>query len=688
MFCDGTRQGVANQKYCDRQQLSLAERLNLFGDVCTAVQHAHQKGIIHRDIKPNNVLVTSVDGRPQVKVIDFGVAKATNRRLTEQTFITSFLQVVGTPLYMSPEQANSTGQDIDTRTDVYSLGVLLYVLLTGCTPFDRRRMKQAAFEEVCRIIREEEPARPSLRLSSLDDTLPTVAAMRNIEPKRLAASLSGDLDWIVMKALEKDRDRRYASASAFADDIGRYLLDEPVEASPPSRTYRLRKYTRRNRKTILATAMVVLALLTGLGLHTRELEQLNFQLEESVKGLNLSLAEEDRLREIANQSEREARGLQYVSDMTLAGRAVRSGDSRLVSELLGRHVPKKGAADYRGIEWHVLHRRYSRSTSILATMGYPLYYLAFSPDGETMAVAGGADSVVLMDADTGEIHSTIVTGHGEVNGVEFSKDGSMLATAGDDGAVRIWYTRNGEPKWSAAGHDGESYVAQILQDESVVVSCGTDSVLRMWDAETGTPAGEYEYHSNTIESFVVSPDETLLHSIGADDMSLLFDIRQRAPIAGSRIQHAKHPTGVAFAPDGGFFAICGVDRMIRLVDTRTHRFKNSTAREPLQSIALSPDGRLLATGGRGGSIDVWSVTHPEPDASADSLGARVTGDFICRRRWLRQGPDLQSHKDSARLFLPGLLPIFVDTENPAENGELVVRISAAWRLRGWKIARC
>ncbi|MEO1980037.1 MAG: serine/threonine-protein kinase, partial [Fuerstiella sp.] len=175
MFCDGTRQGVANQKYCDRQQLSLAERLNLFGDVCTAVQHAHQKGIIHRDIKPNNVLVTSVDGRPQVKVIDFGVAKATNRRLTEQTFITSFLQVVGTPLYMSPEQANSTGQDIDTRTDVYSLGVLLYVLLTGCTPFDRRRMKQAAFEEVCRIIREEEPARPSLRLSSLDDTLPTVA---------------------------------------------------------------------------------------------------------------------------------------------------------------------------------------------------------------------------------------------------------------------------------------------------------------------------------------------------------------------------------------------------------------------------------------------------------------------------------------------------------------------------------
>jgi eukaryotic-like serine/threonine-protein kinase len=338
--------GLAITKYCDNQQLELSERLSLFRDVCAAVQHAHQKGIIHRDIKSNNVLVTTVDGRPQVKVIDFGVAKASNQRLTEQTLITCFREVVGTPLYMSPEQANSTSQDIDTRTDVYSLGVLLYELLTGCTPFDRRRIKQAAFEEVGRIIREEEPFRPSRRLSTLAATLPGVAAMRNIEPRNLTASLRGELDWIVMKALEKDRDRRYATASAFADDIDRYLQDEPVEASPPSRTYRLRKFSRRHKRLILTAAMIFVVALTGLTLHARKLKQLNVKLEESVDELNISLAHEDRLREIANQSEQEARSLQYVSDMTLAGRAAEGGDSRLVTPKSGTRSDSKNSTRF------------------------------------------------------------------------------------------------------------------------------------------------------------------------------------------------------------------------------------------------------------------------------------------------------------------------------------------------------
>jgi serine/threonine protein kinase len=228
----------------------------LFATVCRAVQHAHHKGIIHRDIKPTNVLITLHDGVPVVKVIDFGVAKAVNRELTERTLFTRFAQLVGTPLYMSPEQAEMSGLDVDTRTDIYSLGVLLYELLTGTTPFDEQRIREVAFDEVRRIIREEEPPKPSIRISTLGETLTSVAQHRKTEPARLGAIVRGDLDWIVMKSLEKDRTRRYDTASAFAADIQRYLRDEAIEACPPSALYRFRKFARRN-KAAMTTAVVV-----------------------------------------------------------------------------------------------------------------------------------------------------------------------------------------------------------------------------------------------------------------------------------------------------------------------------------------------------------------------------------------------------------------------------------------------
>jgi eukaryotic-like serine/threonine-protein kinase len=252
--------GVPITDYCDRNHLSARERLELFVPVCEAIQHAHQKGIIHRDVKPSNVLVTLYDGKPAPKVIDFGVAKATDQRLTERTMFTQFGQIVGTLEYMSPEQSEMGALDIDTRSDIYSLGVLLYELLTGSTPLQRAKLKETAFTEILRKIREEDPPKPSTRLSESKETLASISAQRKTEPARLSKLLRGELDWIVMKALEKDRTRRYETANALARDIGRYLAGDPVEAGPPSPSYRLRKFARKHRG-LLATAGAFAALL-------------------------------------------------------------------------------------------------------------------------------------------------------------------------------------------------------------------------------------------------------------------------------------------------------------------------------------------------------------------------------------------------------------------------------------------
>jgi serine/threonine protein kinase/Flp pilus assembly protein TadD len=257
--------GVPITQFCDENCRTPRERLELFVSVCQAVQHAHQKGIIHRDLKATNILVTLHDGTPVVKVIDFGIAKATGQQLTDKTIYTRFTQLIGTPSYMSPEQAQLSSLDIDTRSDIYSLGVLLYELLTGTTPFDRERLQTVGYDEIRRIIREEEPARPSARISTLlGETLTVVSAQRKTDPKRLGQLFRGELDWIVMKALEKERSRRYESASAFAADVQRYLADEPVQACPPSAWYRFRKLARRNKRAFVATAALALAVLLGV----------------------------------------------------------------------------------------------------------------------------------------------------------------------------------------------------------------------------------------------------------------------------------------------------------------------------------------------------------------------------------------------------------------------------------------
>ncbi len=259
--------GVPITRFCDDNKLTPRERLALFVPVCQAIQHAHQKGIIHRDIKPSNVLVTMYDDKPVPKVIDFGVAKAIEQRLTEKTMFTHYGALVGTFEYMSPEQAEMNAFGVDTRSDIYSLGVLLYELLTGTTPLERIRLREAALDEMVRLIKEEEAPRPSLRLSSSND-LPKIAAARKTEPARLSKLVRGEIDWIVMKCLEKDRSRRYETANGVARDLERYLADEPVEACPPSSSYRLRKFARKHKKALATAAAFAVLLVAGVVMST------------------------------------------------------------------------------------------------------------------------------------------------------------------------------------------------------------------------------------------------------------------------------------------------------------------------------------------------------------------------------------------------------------------------------------
>jgi tetratricopeptide (TPR) repeat protein len=258
--------GLSVTRYCDRHKLKTGERLELFVEICQAIQHAHQKGIIHRDIKPSNVMVAEQDGKRIPKIIDFGIAKATEQPLTDDDFLTHVGMIVGTPSYMSPEQADENRLDIDTRTDVYSLGVLLYELLVGALPFETTDLRRAGADEIRRRIREEDPPRPSTRIGSLGEVTTTTAANRRTDPPSLARHLRGDLDWIVMKALEKERERRYGSPNELADDIGRHLEDQPVVAGPPDASYRVKKFVQRHRIMVAAASLVLAALVVGLGL--------------------------------------------------------------------------------------------------------------------------------------------------------------------------------------------------------------------------------------------------------------------------------------------------------------------------------------------------------------------------------------------------------------------------------------
>jgi WD40 repeat protein/serine/threonine protein kinase len=411
--------GIPITEYCDRERLTVERRLDLFATVCRAVQHAHQKGIIHRDLKPTNILVTVIDGEPMPKVIDFGVAKAIGDALTDRTHYTGFHQFVGTPLYMSPEQADLSGVDVDTRSDIYSLGVLLYELLTGTTPFDSKTLKDAAFDEMRRMIREDEPPRPSLRLSSLGDTRTTVADARCSETKRLSSKLKGELDWIVMKALEKDRKRRYETCGDLAADVGRYLSGNPVAAVPASRSYRLRKFARRNRAFLSTVSVVALTLVSATSVSTW-LALRAIRAERNSEAAR-SLAEH-RLK----FSERHL----YASRLRDARKALEDRQVELAQEILNEASTSAEGEDLRDFAWHYLQGQASRDIVVYprhsSSVGSPILL----DGGQRIAYDNGAGEIAIVDTTTGQL-SRVLKGHRiRVDALAVSPDSRTLVSAG------------------------------------------------------------------------------------------------------------------------------------------------------------------------------------------------------------------------------------------------------------------
>jgi serine/threonine protein kinase/WD40 repeat protein len=421
--------GVPITEFCDQNRLSPRERLELFVPVCQAVQHAHQKGIIHRDLKPSNILVTLYDDKPVPKVIDFGVAKAIEQKLTEQTLFTRVGQVIGTLEYMSPEQASLNALDVDTRADVYALGVLLYELLTGSTPLNKVQFEGVAFMEMLRLIRETEPPRPSMRLSALKDGLPLMAAYRRTDAQKLPKLVAGELDWIAMKALDKDRTRRYETASALAADVRRYLSEEPVEARPPSAWYRFRKLARRNRAVVTAGALVAAALVLGtvvawlFALEAGRNAAWAYKEKENadnqtVRALANEKTANDRAEEIKKinadllSSQDDLRHALYAADLKLIQHAWDTDHVGRVVELLKAQIPRSGQKDLRHFEWQYWDRLMHGAKKIVELKGgEPGLFAEFSPDRKLLAsVAVHREQVLvrLWDTATGEVFKNLV----------------------------------------------------------------------------------------------------------------------------------------------------------------------------------------------------------------------------------------------------------------------------------------
>jgi hypothetical protein len=339
--------GLPFTKYCDQERLTPRERLELFIPVCQAVQHAHQKGIIHRDLKPSNVLIGLYDGKPVPKVIDFGMAKATAQRLTERTLFTEVGSLVGTLEYMAPEQAEVNNLDIDTRADIYSLGVLLYELLTGSPPFTGRQLRNVAYHEMLRLIREVEPPRPSTKLSSSTE-LVSIAAQRKLEPKKLTKLVHGDLDWIVMKCLAKERSRRYETANGLASDLQRYLRDEPVLAGPPGAGYRFRKFARKHRVALGTVAAFTALVIGGAGIST-------WQAMRAMKAEQQAVADRDMARkaeEEANEQRNKAIAEKdRADDASAIAKAVNEFFFSLLAQASPEHEPDRDLRLRTVLDW-------------------------------------------------------------------------------------------------------------------------------------------------------------------------------------------------------------------------------------------------------------------------------------------------------------------------------------------------
>ncbi|MEM7230052.1 MAG: serine/threonine-protein kinase, partial [Planctomycetota bacterium] len=516
--------GVPITEFCDKNKLSTRERLEIMIDVAVAVQHAHQKGVIHRDLKPTNVLVTVHDGRPVPKVIDFGIAKAISSPLTDKTLFTEFRQMVGTPQYMSPEQAEMSGIDIDTRTDIYSLGVLLYELLTGTPPLPARELRQAGLVEMQRVIREVEPPRPSMRLSTMGDELELIARSRSVEPSNLSRVMRGDLDWIVMTALDKDRQRRYPSANDFASDLQRYLDDQPVTAVPPSAMYRMRKLVRRNRVAVTAASIVITALLTSVILATTFAIYAGQSLDRARDSERVAKVQQGKAIAAAALAESRAEEnsrLLYAMSVRAAEVAIQNGNLNEARRILDACDPAE-----RGLEWSWLDNiAQDRGRTLGEHAADGIRDIEYSPDGHFLTSTGqdGVARVWDLHAET-LLHE--LRGHaGVVTGASFSPDGTRLATCGADATVRIWDLSSGRELAVLTGHT--SWLSSIAYDPSGqwIVSAGGNSNLRLWNAETFELEREFGGYTHDVWSVEFSPDGQRIATCSGDGWIVVWDVK-------------------------------------------------------------------------------------------------------------------------------------------------------------------
>jgi WD40 repeat protein/serine/threonine protein kinase len=617
--------GTPITRYCDERKLTPRQRLELLVPVCQAIQHAHQKGIIHRDIKPSNVLVALYDDRPVPKVIDFGVAKAAGQALTDKTLMTGFGALVGTPEYMSPEQASLNNLDIDTRSDVYSLGVLLYELLTGTTPVDRKSLGKAALLEILRIVREVEAPRPSAKLSTID-ALPSVAANRGTEPAKLSRLMKGELDWLVMKALEKDRTRRYETANALSRDIQRYLADEVVEARPPSVGYRVRKFVRRHRGQVVAASLVLLALVggivgTALGLfearrQTAEKEDARQaeakRVEERDEALALEALRVTERDDALGKRDAALDEANYQLDSSNFLLAVAAYDNRDVS--LARLRLDSIQAKHRGWEWHYLRRQATGGIFTLYGHTGGVMSVAFSPDGTRILTGSRDETARVWDARTGTLQLELKGHTSIVSSVAFSPDGTRIVTGGWDNTAKVWDARTGTPQLGLKG-DGVAFnpvnSVAFSPDGTRIVTGSGDGTVKVWDARTGTPQLELKGHLGGARSVAFSPDGTRVVT-GSWDTAKVWDARTGTPQLALK-GHMGHVSSVAFSPDGTRIVTGGGDQTAKVWDARTGtpELELKGHRSEVSSVAFSPDGTRIVTGS-GDTAKVWDARTGTP----------------------------------------------------------------------------